>query len=311
VALVRIAVGLVVAYDLAAAACYGVVDALWAHAGAGGMGLVEAPPPLPPRVLWAIATVSALTLAAGLWTRTSAAALLVVYSVLAKILPEADRGIDLLLRHALLLLALSGAGRTLSLDARLREGTFVSDAHVPAWPRYLLIVQLASVYFFAGWQKISPQWTSVDGWSALYFVLRDPHYATFDLTTALDDFLPLLRVATLATVVWERSALLLLLAVWARESGSRRGWSVRVIRRSRYFACFVTVGVVFHVSLAIAMNLGIFPWGCLALYPALFRPQDFHSLAARLGGRRAGHGQRPDFRGQRVRDTNGLAGATS
>jgi hypothetical protein len=56
---------------------------------------------------------------------------------------------------------------------------------------------------------------------------------------------------------------------------------VRTLRRTRYFAWFVATGIVFHVSLAVTTNLGIFPWGCLALYPALFRPQDVHALAAR------------------------------
>jgi hypothetical protein len=36
---------------------------------------------------------------------------------------------------------------------------------------------------------------------------------------------------------------------------------------------WIATGVFFHLSLALFTQLGIFPWGCLALYPALLQPE--------------------------------------
>ena len=280
-ALVRLCVGVVIAYDLLLAARYDVVHALWDTPAHGGMGLVTVPLKLGAQGTWAVATIAALTLAVGFFSRSSALVLLFADAALARMLPEADRGIDVLLRNALILLALSQCGATWSLDARWRTGSFRSDVHVPAWPRYLIIIQLATMYWFAGMQKLSPPWTSTDGYSALYFVLRDPHYATFDARRLLDASYPLLQLSTVVTLVWERSSVLLPLIVFYRETASRRPLA-NACARARLFPLWVTIGVGFHLMLAVSMNLGIFPWGCLALYPALFRASDLRSLTHRL-----------------------------
>lgn len=280
-ALIRIFVGVVIAYDLLAAAHYDVVQALWETPARGGMGLVPVAPPLGATATWAIATSASVTLALGLFSRASALVVLFAHAALAGMLPEADRGIDVLLRNALILLALAQCGATLSIDARWRTGSFVSARHVPAWPRYLFVVQLATMYFFAGIQKLAPPWSSTDGYSALYFVLRDPHYATFDARALLDRTYPLLQLSTFATLLWERCSIALPLVVFYRETAARTPLA-RLFDKANLFWLWMAVGVGFHLMLAATMNLGIFPWGCLALYPALLRPVDLRTLMLRF-----------------------------
>ena len=280
-ALIRIFVGVVLAYDLLAAARYDLVEALWETPARGGMGLVPVALPLGAKATWAIATCASVTLALGLFSRASALIVLFACAALAAMLPEADRGIDVLLRNALILLALAQCGATLSVDARWRTGRFVSDRRVPAWPRYLFVVQLATMYFFAGIQKLSPPWTSTDHYSALYFVLRDPHYATFDARALLDRTYPLLQLSTFGTLLWERSSIVLPLIVFYRETAARNALA-RLFGKAHLFSAWLVVGASFHLMLALTMNLGIFPWGCLALYPALIRPVDLRTLMFRF-----------------------------
>lgn len=280
-ALIRIFVGVVIAYDLLAAAHYDVVQALWETPARGGMGLVPVALPLGATATWAIATSASVTLALGLFSRASALVVLFAHAALAGMLPEADRGIDVLLRNALILLALAQCGATLSIDARWRTGSFVSARHVPAWPRHLFVVQLATMYFFAGIQKLAPPWSSTDGYSALYFVLRDPHYATFDARALLDRTYPLLQLSTFATLLWERCSIALPLVVFYRETAARTPLA-RLFDKANLFWLWMAVGVGFHLMLAATMNLGIFPWGCLALYPALLRPVDLRTLMLRF-----------------------------
>ena len=53
---------------------------------------------------------------------------------------------------------------------------------------------------------------------------------------------------------------------------------------------WLTVGVTFHLALALTLRLGIFPFGVLALYPVFFHPDDLLSFAR--AGRRRGRGDR-------------------
>jgi len=38
------------------------------------------------------------------------------------------------------------------------------------------------------------------------------------------------------------------------------------------------LGVSFELGLIVLLRLGMFPWGMLALYPVLLRPQELHFL---------------------------------
>lgn len=299
-AAVRICVALVVLWDMATTAQLGLVEALWAPVEAGGIGPATRARPISIVYEWLGATTGitwllfaavctgACLLLVGLFTRTAALLLVLAYAQLALLSPEADRGIDALLRNALLLLACSGAGATLSLDARRRHGRFAPEAHVPAWPRYLLVLQLVVLYFWAGMLKQAPPWTSIDGYSALYVVMNQPHYTGLALAPDHHRALyPVLQLGTIATTLFERLAPLVPVLLWLRATRERGGRVRDLANRARLLELWVGTGAFFHLGLAVALQLGIFPWGCLALYPAFAAPSTLRRWAERARVRRS------------------------
>lgn len=281
-ALVRIGVACVLLYDFAAVASHGLVGVLWAPQEEGGLAYRSEDAFASGDVLFGVCVLSAVSLAIGLFSRSSAAVLLVAYAQLAMLLPEADRGIDMLLRSVLVILAFSRAGATWSLDAKLRSGSFAAppDLEVPAWPRYLVVVQLVWTYFSAATHKLQSPWTPIDGFSALHYVLQDPHFARWDFAW-ISSFHPLTRLATFGTVAFEWSAPLSLLAWWYEATADRPGRLRRLFNVVRFRRAWIATGVVFHLALLVTLRLGIFPLGMLALYPAFFSPDELLGLVRR------------------------------
>ena len=294
-ALVRILVPLVLLWDLSEVWHLSLVRVLWAPIEEGGLGPASYAAPTielyewlgatlqTTHVLLALSVLSALSLMLGVCSRTSALVLLLAYAQLEKLSPDADRGIDTLLRNVLCILVFARAGGTLSLGARFRRGSFVNDALVPAWPRYLLIAQLVVLYFFAGVSKDSANWSIRGDYSALFYILSEPHTARFSLPhELLVAAYPLLQLATLSTVLWERAAILLPLLFWLRKTRTRGSFFHRWVNRLRLLELWIGTGVFFHLTLALLLSLGIFPWGCLALYPAFATPDALQHGAGRL-----------------------------
>ncbi|HEU4403680.1 MAG TPA: HTTM domain-containing protein [Polyangiaceae bacterium] len=293
-ALVRIFVAATIAADYAQVAALGLVGVLWAPAAEGGLSAARPGAPLcqafawfgpsaaTARAVFGVALASALCLGVGLFSRASALVLLLASAQLGHILPDGDRGIDTLLRNALVVLCLSPAGETWSVDARRRRGAWSAPAGLlaPAWPRYLLVAQLVVLYFSAGAQKLSSPWSAAGGYSALYYLLNHPHYATFDFRWTGRVY-PLTQFGTFMTLLFEQSAPLVPLALYYRATRERPGRLRRLFNRSRFFAAWVFTGAAFHLLLAVTMNLGIFPWGVLALYPALFAPREIMAFLSR------------------------------
>jgi hypothetical protein len=199
--------------------------------------------------------------------------LLLVWAQLSHVLPPADRGIDMLLRNVLLILALSGCGRAWSIEARLRSGAWGGDGRpVPAWPRLLLVCQLLLLYTTAGMQKVGLTWLPMGDWAALYIVLRDPAFAVLSVET-LDSFYGLTQLATATTWVWEWATPLAALAWWYRATRTRGGRLRSWMNSHGFWAKWVALGACFHVGTWLTMRLGIFPAGVLALYPCFFHPE--------------------------------------
>ncbi|MDP2315592.1 MAG: HTTM domain-containing protein [Pseudomonadota bacterium] len=300
-AVVRICVAMVLLYDFWKVWDLELVSTLWGVPEAGGFGdvLSRTPVPelyrwLPPTVAtaygaWAVMIVALACLAAGFLTPVVALVALLVSAQLAQVLPLGDRGIDLMMRNVLLLLALSGAGRTWSLDARLfRTGLlarlFGARALVPAWPRYLLVVQLLVMYFSAGIQKTSVTWWPLGDYGALYLILQDPSIAAFRFAW-LERIFPLTQLAAMATMVFELGAAPIALAWWFRDTRLRPGRLRALYNRLELHKLWMFIGVLLHVGIAASMNLGIFPYAMLALYPAFFHPDE---LPRRLRARAVG-----------------------
>ncbi len=188
----------------------------------------------------------------------------------------------MLIRNVIFLLAFSSAHRVWSLDARIRTGSWRGDGRpVPAWPRYLLIIQLVILYFTAGVQKVASSWTPFGGFSALYIAMRDPAFA-MGPQPWLDTLYPATQLLTASTWLWEWAAPLLLLSLYYRDTRERPGRLRTVLNRLSFRTNYLLIGVVFHVGTALTLQLGIFPWAVISIYPACFHPDELRSVLVRV-----------------------------
>jgi vitamin K-dependent gamma-carboxylase-like protein len=286
-ALVRIGVAVVLLYDFAQVWRLDLIDALWAappdgyaHPYDGWATRWLGRGPDAAFALWLAATASLVAIAAGALTPLACAVFVLVSAQLAHLGADGDRGIDMMLRLAVGILAFSRCNARWSIDAAvLRRLGRPIVREAPAWPRYLLMAQLVWIYFSAATNKSGAEWSPMGGFAALGNILSDPHFARFDpgwITVAH----PVLRVATAATIAFELGApIYLVLHYWA-ATPERGGWLRRVGARLRLRWIWLGTGAAFHLGIALTMTMGIFPWGMLALYPALLLPRDLRRLGA-------------------------------
>jgi hypothetical protein len=181
---------------------------------------------------------------------------------------DVSGGGDALLGNALFLLLLANCTQTLSLDARLRTGRFIDPTPIAAWPRKLVLVQLAIVYTVTGVQKlVSSAWTPLDGFSALYQILQSPQWARDpDLVVWTGGWLVLpAALLSIVTIVWEVFFFVVLID---------RSW--------RWL--FAVTGVGMHIGILVLMEVGAFSWLSMSFYPAMFAPELAAFLARRVGG---------------------------
>ena len=175
---------------------------------------------------------------------------ILAYAQLGHLYPTGDRGVDRILRLALLVLLFSPAHRRWSLGDRLLGRAPITEA--PGWPGLLLRWFLVILYLNAGVAKLiqQPRWLALDGTPVLYRILTDPQAGALDHLRWLWAW-PLLRLGGWLTILLELSSPLLLtrLAPW---------WAIG--------------GALMHLGIALTMNLGVFSWGMLSLYPVLFAP---------------------------------------
>jgi hypothetical protein len=267
VALFRISIGICVVWMFGSIAANGLVPVVWLNPSDGGWRHVNTPwlleqlggvTPANVRAFTILAIASGFMLAIGFFGR--AAAFFALQCTLA--LTHIDRpGFDdLLLGNLLWLLVLARNSATLSLDCKLRTGSWRSPEPIPAWPRRLVIVQLVVMYFATGVQKATVYWTPADGWSALYYILQSPRWARVEKPW-LADVYPLLQLGTAVTWLWEVTAPLLLLALWRRRRGGR----------GRFVWGFVAIGLAMHLGIFAFMDLGPFSFIALSCYWCLFR----------------------------------------
>lgn len=286
-ALIRICLAVVVLSDLALAAAQGAVPALWAPADAGGISAWDAgAAPLfyqifpanaaSAQLLWGGLVLSMLCIGVGCCTRTAALIHVCLSVQTALINSPGDRAIDRIIRIVLLILVLSPAGKVWSLDARWATGSFRGErANAPAWPRYLILGQLVVMYCGAGLEKGGTAWYPWGGYRALYLTLQDPILARANFHW-LGQPLPYFatQLATAATHLWELTAPLVLVAAYQRRRPAPGGRLQRLFQRLPVRNVYVAMGVLFHLSIAATLRLGIFPFAMLACFPAFFRPEE-------------------------------------
>jgi hypothetical protein len=277
----RIAVALVVLYALLSMIAADLVEVMWVDARYGGLQtlstrhwLVTLLGGRTPAAAWTLVgsgLVLASLLAVGLGGRLTALLTLQVYYALTSAQGTLAGGYDTLATNALWILVLAESTATLSLDCRRRTGRFTSDRLVPAWPRYLVILQLVVVYCATGLHKLSPVWTPGGDCSALYWVFQEPTWRRFDMSWTAWVF-PLTQLATAVTWWWEVLAPLLLVVYWARYTAERGGRVRRALNRFDLRKAWAAIGVGLHLGILILLNVGPFSWISLAYYTCLIPP---------------------------------------
>jgi len=116
-----------------------------------------------------------------------------------------------------------------------------------------LVLQICSVYLFAGAAKWDPVWHT-EG-SAVYYALSSDNFGTM-LGRYLLNFPQLLSFLTFSTLTLEFVGPLLILFPLP-GAPLRRAWVCGAF-------------IFFHLGLAMTMWLGLFPWVCIAAWIALF-----------------------------------------
>jgi hypothetical protein len=284
--LIRLLVGGVLFYDFFHIGQLGLAETLWAAPAEGGISNVMDRSSLPlilkifpasvatAKGLHFALCVSAFCFAVGCFTRVSGVIFLLLYAQSALIIPLGDRGIDLLMRNVVFLLLFSQCGAWGSVDAKRKTGSwFGSGTDVPAWPRHLLILQLVVMYFAAGVQKVGMDWMPMGDFSALYVVLHDPAVVRAGFSE-IESLYFLTQMATATTMLFEWSALSLLLVYHYRVTPDRPGRLRRASNRWNFHWYWIGIGVLIHIGIAFTMSLGIFAYAMLALYPAFFHPDE-------------------------------------
>jgi hypothetical protein len=137
----------------------------------------------------------------------------------------------------------------------------------------LLFAQLIWMYFSSGQNKAGSEWFPSAGFTALGNVLSDPHFARFD-PGWVEWIHPLTRAATVWTMLFELGAPLMIAFTWWNVTKERPGRLRRWSNLLRLRWVWIATGVGFHLGIALTMQLGIFPWGMLAVYPVLFHPDE-------------------------------------
>ena len=188
--------------------------------------------------------------ALGVATRANIVLGVLAYAQLGHCFPPGDRAIDRVLRSVLLLLLVTNAHRRWALGPWLRKKA--PALTTMGWAEDLLRLFLVVVYLSAGLAKLlqQPRWLATEGTPVLYRVMTDPMAAHLDAAWWWDHP-AMFRVGGWATIALELGAVLLL---------TRAGpiWALG--------------GVAMHLGIALTMELGMFSWGMLAVYPVLLWP---------------------------------------
>jgi uncharacterized membrane protein YphA (DoxX/SURF4 family) len=293
-ALLRILVPLVILLDLAEALRLGLLPGLWVPPpdGIGWVGATEAAPPFT-RLLGAstatawivigLAVLGALLLLAGVFHRLGAVLLALATAELARLAPDGERAVDVLLRIAVLVLAFSRADACWSIASWLRRRAGHPPLlAIPAWPRQLLFLQLVWVYFSAAQNRGGAAWWPSGELSAIANILSDPHYARFTPGWTAVVF-PLTQASTALTMLFELGAPILV-PLTLLDRGYLHGGAVGAfVRRFRLRFVYLGLGVLLHLGIWLTMRLGIFSLGMLSLYSVLLDPSEIRAALARFG----------------------------
>ncbi|MCB9703878.1 MAG: HTTM domain-containing protein [Myxococcales bacterium] len=244
-------------------------------------------------LIFGLGSLAALALALGLWTRVTKwiALVVLIAIVLRNPLPLAGQQV---LGSFLFLLCVSRCGAAYSLDnlrrcRRLRAAGRLDDGDeanatyrpIPAWPRWLMILQLTVAYTVAGWAKTGPSYVHGDSFFNLLANDRWHRFPPWGYLRIFGD--NMIRVATWTAWWFERLFPLAALGLvlhrfwptlprWLTWPTSRWIWA--------------TLACAFTGTLILLANLGWFVPTTLVATLALFRGDEVGRVVDRLLRRR-------------------------
>lgn len=293
-AILRIGVGLVVAGSLLWLALTGLVGVIWFDRAHGGYRTFERVPLLirwlggpTPGVIWGVVVAGiggGLLLSAGLGGRLSAFVTLQAMIALHRMNDEVSGSADVVMTNALWILVLARSTETLSLDCWLTRRRFRSEEEVPAFPRYLVILQLVLIYTTTGLQKLSVHWLPVGEFSAIYYIVQAPAWQRFDMSW-LSHVYPMTQLATAVTWIFETSSPLLLGVYYCRHTAERGGRLRRWVNRFDLRIPYALTGLLLHAFIYATMVVGPFSQIMLALYVCLWSPAELRAAGRRVVAR--------------------------
>lgn len=222
-------------------------------------------------LLVALYGLSGLAFAAGAWTRWSNAVLWLLAISL-----QSRNGIvlqsgDVLLRLVLFWFLFLPVGARLSLDHLLSRPTRAPARSVLSVATFAYGLQLALVYVCTAALKTGKVWHNGE---AVYYTLQIDHFAKQPFADWLLGMPPLVAGLTHATVWWETAGPLLLL--------------VPVVRGPVRTAV-VSGFVLLHLGFFLGLEIGLFPWICMAAWVALFPGWLWDRVGWRVEGREAAY----------------------
>lgn len=289
IAALRVAFALCVLLSVGSVWASDLVDVIWVDRAYGGLRNVSAnwlvsalggaTPAVVHRLVY-VTLASAVCLALGVGGRAMALLTLHLCLALFDLNGQAGGSYDELLLNALWLLVLAPCSHTLSVDCRLRTGSWSTATPIAAGWRYLFVLQLVLVYWSTGVQKVSSHWVPGGDFSALYFILQQPTWHRFDMQW-LAWVYPLTQLGTAVSWLWEVSAPVWWVAFVASLHPDALGRVGAWLRRWRVRLVWGLVGVVFHVTVYFLMDVGPFSPISLAYYFALIHPWELDAFARR------------------------------
>jgi hypothetical protein len=233
--------------------------------------------------LMGLAAAGSVSVLLGLGHRLGALVALQAFLALFSMNGSSGGGHDKLITNALWIVLLAPASETLSVWCRLRTGRWTSTRPVVAWPRYLLVFQIAFVYTMTGLQKLGVDWMPWGGFQAVYKSLLLPSWARGDWSAVAWVF-PLTQVATVVTWWWESTWPLVLLALWFRSTRTRPGRLRALSNRLDLRTLYVVTGIAMHGTVELFLNVGPFSLISMSYYVACFHPDELSRMGRSVRG---------------------------
>lgn len=202
-------------------------------------------------VILIIAAISALCLTIGFYTRVAAfVCWVLVFSMHTRIGVVLHGGDDVF-RVLLFWMQFVPLSACFSVDSYLNKTKVQNYSHV-SWGGAGLFLQLIYVYLFTGILKIHPVWHT-EG-SGIYYTLSLEQFSS-PIGQMLVPYFGLTQVMSYATLAVELLGPIFLLSPIA-------------FFRRRTLIALIFIG--FHFGLVITMELGMFPWLCMAAWTMMF-----------------------------------------